>query len=112
MFLLDEAAQFCSETSNIWRLIGIIINISKIVIPIIIIILATLDLGKAVMAGDDKEIKEAQKMLIKRIIYGVVIFFVTTLVQAVFNLVGGNESNDSSICWTCATKPEACPRKD
>ena len=112
MFLLDEAAQFCSETSNIWRLIGIIINISKIVIPIIIIILATLDLGKAVMAGDDKEIKEAQKMLIKRIIYGVVIFFVTTLVQAVFNLVGGNENNDSSICWTCATKPETCPRKD
>ena len=64
------------------------------------------------MAGDDKEIKEAQKMLVKRIIYGVVIFFVVTVVQAVFNLVGGNENNNSSICWTCATKPEACPKKD
>lgn len=112
MFLLDEAAQFCSDTANIWRLIGIVINIFKIVIPIIIVLLAILDLGKAVMAGDDKEIKEAQKMLIKRIIYGVVIFFVVTVVQAVFNLVGGNESNDSSICWTCATKPETCPKKD
>ena len=50
-----------------------------------------------VMAGEDKEIKAAQKMLIKRLIYGVVIFFVVTLVQAAFGLVGKNFDNDEYV---------------
>ena len=106
MLLLD-AAEFCNSTAKIWKLVGDVINIFKIVIPIIIVLLAIMDLGKAVMAGEEKEIKEAQKMLIKRIIYGVVIFFVVTVVQGVFGLVG--ENVDSSVCWTCATSPSKCP---
>lgn len=101
-----QVLDFCADSANIWQLVGNVINIIKIVIPIIIVILAMLDLGKAVMAGEEKEIKEAQKMLVKRLIYGVVIFFVVTLVQVVFNLVGSSSADyDSSICWTCATRP-------
>ena len=99
MYLLD----FCSDSATVWQLIGNVINIFKIVIPIIIVLLAMVDLGKAVMAGEEKEIKTAQKMLIKRLVYGVVIFFVVTLVQTVFGLVG--ENNTDKICWQCATKP-------
>ena len=66
---------FCQDSAEIWKLIGQVINIFKIVIPIIIVLLAMVDLGKAVMAGEEKEIKTAQKMLIKRLVYGVVIFF-------------------------------------
>src|SRR5574344_376996 len=103
MFVLET---FCQSSAEIWLLVVNLVNIIKIVIPIIIVILAMLDLGKAVMAGEEKEIKEAQKMLIKRLIYGVIIFFVVTLVQVVFNLVGQNlGSDDSKICWTCATRP-------
>ena len=47
---------FCESSAEIWQLVGKIINIIKIVIPIIIVILAMLDLGKAVMAGEEKEI--------------------------------------------------------
>ena len=45
---------FCESSAEIWQLVGKIINIIKIVIPIIIVILAMLDLGKAVMAGEEK----------------------------------------------------------
>ena len=101
-------SSFCENTASIWYLVGTVINIFKIVIPLIIVLLAILDLGKAVMAGDDKEIKEAQKMLIKRIIYGVVIFFVVTLVQGVFSLVSNQFSKDKEqICWICATNPSS-----
>lgn len=106
MFLLDNVSTFCSETAPIWYIVGVVINIFKIIIPIVIVLLAILDLGKAVMAGDDKEIKEAQKMLIKRIIYGVVIFFVVTVVQAIFSLVSQNFiDNKDQACWACATQP-------
>ncbi len=103
-----DASSFCSDTAQLWKLVGTLINIIKIVIPVIIIVLAMLDLGKAVMAGEEKEIQAAQKMLIKRLIYGVVIFFVVTIVQTIFNLIGagpGSESADSAICWECATRP-------
>lgn len=106
MFL--QILDFCADTQDIWILVGKFINIMKIVIPIIIVILAILDLGKAVMAGEDKEIKEAQGMLIKRLIYGVVIFFVITIIQAVFNLVETDSA--SSQCWKCATNPNSCTK--
>ena len=110
MFLLDTATTFCNKSWEIWQLVGNVVNIFKIVIPIIIVLLAMVDLGKAVMAGEEKEIKAAQKMLIKRLIYGVVIFFIVTLVQTVFGLVGSNTTN--SVCWDCATKPngEVCKK--
>ena len=103
MFLLG----FCQDSVVVWTLIGQVVNLFKIVIPIIIVLLAMVDLGKAVMAGEEKEIKTAQKMLIKRLIYGVVIFFVVTLVQTVFGLVGGNAKGEDALCWTCATNPKA-----
>lgn len=107
MFMLEMG--FCESSAEIWLLVGKLINIIKIVIPIIIIILAMLDLGKAVMAGEEKEIKEAQKMLLKRLIYGVLIFFVVTIVQVVFNLIGRNVTDDDAqICWTCATNTKEC----
>ena len=96
---------FCADTASVWQLVGNVIYIIRIVIPVIIILLGTIDLGKAVMAGEDKKIKEAQKMLLMRLIYGVAIFFVTTIVQVVFGLVAGAEgtADDSSICWSCVS---------
>lgn len=95
---------FCADSAQIWQIVGNLINIIKIVIPIIIVLLAMFDLGKAVMAGEEKEIQAAQKMLIKRLVYGVVIFFVVTIVQIIFSLVGKDVARDQA-CWICATRP-------
>lgn len=111
MNILD-LSNFCSTSAKIWQIIGYVINIFKIAIPILIVLMAMVDLGKAVMAGKEDEIKNAQKMLIKRLIYGIVIFFVVTLVQSIFGIViTDNDSeaklDDSNICWLCATNPGA-----
>lgn len=83
-----------------------IIPLIQIGIPIILILLGMLDLGKAVMASKEDEIKSAQKLLIKRCIYAVAIFFVVLIVQLVFGLL--SSTGDSSIegnsmnwydCW-------------
>lgn len=109
MFILD----FCSETKPIWGFVGQIVNILKIAIPIIIILLGTLDLGKAVLAGKEDDIKKAQGMLIKRLIYGVAIFFVATIVQFVFGLVGQDVSGGSGKqCFKCISKPSSCPASE
>ena len=98
--------EFCAQTAGIWRVIGEIIYIIKIAIPILIVLLGSLDLGKAVIAGEDKKIKEAQKSFIMRLIYGIAVYFVFTIVRVIFGLLDVNiQSGDNKICWDCASKP-------
>lgn len=85
----------CSTILPLVRLIrNGIIPLIQVGIPIILIILGMLDLGKAVMASKEDEIKNAQKMLIKRAIYAVAIFFVVFIVQLVFGLLSSTEDKD------------------
>lgn len=85
--------------------------IIQIIIPIILIIFGVIDLGKAVIASDEKEIKAAQSRLIKRCIYAAAIFFVVTLVSLVMDIVSTgigdseeNKANSWSACWEAAKK--------
>ncbi len=80
--------------------------IIQIGIPILLIVMGTIDLGKAVISSDEKEIKGAQSKLIKRCIYAIVIFFMVTLVTILMSLVGvskdDNVSEDQATSWsTC-----------
>lgn len=97
-----NAQDFCYQTRKIWSFVGQIIKVLQIVIPVIIILLGTIDLGKAVMAGDDKKVKEAQKMLLMRIIYGVAIFFVITIVRVIFGML--DNADTGSICFNCISE--------
>lgn len=95
---------FCTDTIVIWRGIGEIIHVIRLVIPVIIVIFGTFDLGRSVIAGEDKEIKKSQKMFIKRLVYGVLIFFLPMLIKAVFSLFDENYLNsESKVCYECAT---------
>lgn len=81
--------------------------IIQIGIPILLILMGSIDLGKAVMSSDDKEIKGATGKLIKRVIYAVAIFFVVTIVTLVMNLftnVDDDMGNTTgwAACWKAA----------
>lgn len=99
MLFLDT----CDNLAPLIRLIkNGIIPLIQIGIPIILIILGMLDLGKAVMASKEDEIKNAQKMLIKRCIYAIAIFFVVLIVQVVFGLLsstGDEQISSTSTSW-------------
>lgn len=82
--------------------------IIQVGIPIVLIVLGTIDLGKAVIASDEKEVKAAQGRLIKRCLYAIAIFFMVTLVTIVMGLLSNaNDSNVSGYnswksCWKAA----------
>ncbi len=76
----------------------------QIGIPIILILMGTLDLGKAVLSNDDKEIKGATSKLIKRAIAAVAVFFVFTIVSVVMGWLSNTGSSDVKesdwkACW-------------
>ena len=82
-----------------------ILPIFRVIIPIALILFGTVDLGKAVIASDEKEVKAAQSRLIKRFIYAALIFFVPMLVGVVMNVVSvGGEGDTASWenCWRAA----------
>lgn len=105
--LADEAAVqtteiACKSGSDIVKTIAIvrlIMNAICIIVPIVMIVLGTFDLFKAVTAGKDEDIKKKQQTLIKRIIAGIIIFLVPTIVSVLMNLIGVNNWRE---CWNNA----------
>lgn len=86
-------------SSQLPSLIHLIIEGIKFGVLVILVIVGMIDLGKAVMAQKDDEIKKAEQTLIKRIIAGALVFFVVMIVQTVFGLIAGDEEN--SGIWDC-----------
>lgn len=81
-------------------LVSYAVLIIKIAIPIILIIFGMLDLGKAVMASKEDEIKKGQQTFIKRLIAAVLVFFVIQIVQIVVKFVSSNDTSISN-CFNC-----------
>lgn len=60
----------------------------RVVTPVLLVVLITKDMVQAVMAGEEKQIKEAQSNAVKRIIVGIIIMFVPTIVNLILDLMG------------------------
>lgn len=95
----------CGDTKGIPNglpgLIRALINIIKIGVPILMILMGSIDFGKAVI-GDEKELSRATKKFTTRCLGGVGVYFIVFLVQLLLKLVGS--SSDGMIeCITCFT---------
>lgn len=111
MLTMAAVDMFCAKTSDVWQFIGYIFLVFKIVIPLLLLILGMVDLGKAVVASDDKAIKGATKTLMNRAIAAVIIFFVPTLVGFIFSIVAGfnDVAAQYEVCKACIVSPTKAP---
>lgn len=105
---------FCTDAGSILHFLSTVFFIFKIVIPILLIVWGSLDLGKAVVAQKEDEIKSATQTLVKRAIAGIVIFFIPTIVGLIFGLLGefqsGELKTEYEICASCIKNPDDCPK--
>ena len=114
IFQIGKVGDVDNKCGGLAPIVKIIKNgvmpIVQIGIPILLIVFGVIDLGKAVISSDEKEVKAAQSRLIKRCIYAVAVFFITTLVSLIMNLVAigadKEEANASSWakCWNSISK--------
>lgn len=100
-FLAEATTCGNDDLQNVLALVRQAVKYLQILIPIGLILMGTIDMGKAVIAGDEKKIKEAQKPFTKRLISAVIVFLIPFIVNLVINLVaeGGNEW---ASCWNQA----------
>lgn len=64
----------------------------------LLIIFGMLDLGKAVMAQKEDEIKKGQQTFIKRLLAAAIVFFVIAIVQLLFNVISPDDSTSIMSC--------------
>lgn len=83
-----------------------IFPIVQVVIPIILIVLCTFDLGRAVIGSDDKENKKILKRIVRRLVFAILIFFIVTVINLIFTMVGNITENEALIRWSqCWNNP-------
>lgn len=109
MYEDGDLSEICSDekVQNTLKFLGRLLIVAKIIVPLLLIIFGTIDFGKAIAASKEDSLGKAGKMLIVRIIIGIVIFLVPTIVNFVFELVGhGNTSYNE--CRICIFEPKLC----
>lgn len=92
----SEAIQMCCDAQIFLRIIKLIIRLIQWSVPLIIIVLGTIDMIKVVATGDEKVANDVKSTFIKRLIYAVAIFLVPFFVRLVLNLVNDNLIHDGS----------------
>lgn len=90
---------------KIWRFIGILIDIARIAVPIILVVMGSLDFAKAVIASKEDDIKKSQGLFVKRLIAGVIVFFIPYVVRILLTLL----EVSTSPCLECVINVSNCP---
>ena len=93
----------CGGLGPIVKVLKGVISIITIVVPIALLVMGVVDLAKAVLASDEKEIKAATTKLVKRAIAAVAVFFAATLVNVLMGVVGNENWKN---CWNNPEKDE------
>ena len=75
------------EESVAW-LLQQVLNYVKILGPILVVILSSIDFAKSIIASDDENMKKAEKKLVVRLILAVALFLIPTLVSVLLNVFG------------------------
>jgi len=97
----------CNEYEPIIGITKGILGMIQFAIPILLIIMGTLDLGKAVISSDEKEMKSSTSKLMKRALAAIAVFLVSAMVNLIMNMVSSNTEDTPgaegvhsfSTCW-------------
>lgn len=98
------------ELVTLIKMVKLALGIIQIVVPILLIVMGSLDLAKAVATQDDKVMKSTMATLAKRVVFAVAVFLVVVIVQLVMNMVSTNVQNSGSdtglgtftSCWNAS----------
>lgn len=101
--IISGSGDFCQKLRPVWTIFGYIIFAIQIIVPLLLIISGMITMAKAVMEKDEKEIKKAQNLLVKKLIAAVIAFLVIAVVKLVVGLLSDGQGWQD--CAECALKP-------
>ena len=90
----------CSEIAadpNLTNVIQTIYNAIRIAVPVILIIVGMVEMGKAIASQKEDEIKKAQSSLIKKAVAAVLVFLMLSLVKILVGVAGGTDEEKGCL---------------
>ena len=75
------------------ELTSYVMTLIQIAIPIVLVIMGSIDLFKGITAGKEDEMKKGQQMFIKRLVVAVLIFFAVVIVKFLISVVADSTDN-------------------
>ena len=105
MYLLECSANL----KPVLAIVGWVVFGLQMAIPIALIVLGMIDMGKAVIASKEDEIKKAKKAFGQRFLYAVAVFLVVWAVRTIMSFVPSLFGDDAlnttewNDCWACIT---------
>ena len=96
-----------SKSLKVFQVIGYFLLIAKIIAPIILIILGSITFAKAALSNDEKATMDAAVMFGKKVLIGLIIFFVPTVLDFGLSLVSGVSDTMQKFenCTACIFSP-------
>ena len=88
-------------------IVSTVVNIIKIGVPVILIVLGMIDMGKAVASQKEEDIKKGQKVLLSRCIAAGIVFFVVAIVQLLVSVITNADGSTGSV-WDCVCDFVGC----
>ena len=87
--------------AKIPELVSFAIILIQIAVPVILVVMGSIDLFKGISAQKDDEIKKGQQMFIKRLLIAALIFFVIVIAKFLISIVADNSSTNIIDCVDC-----------
>ena len=75
------------ESSVAW-LLQYVFNVIKVVGPLLVVILSSIDFAKVIVKSDDDEMAKARKKLITRLVLAAALFFIPTITMVLLEVFG------------------------
>jgi hypothetical protein len=82
-----------------------VIRVLQIAVPFALVIWGSLDWFKALIAGDEKEMKMKRKPFISRLVAAIVILVLPWIVELIAKQIAGTDK--TTKFWTCFDQSEA-----
>ena len=83
------------------ELTNFFVIIVQVIVPVILVIMGSIDLIKGLTSQKEDEIKKGQQIFIKRLIIGGIIFFVIVIAKFLVSLIAEGSSNNIANCIDC-----------
>lgn len=102
---LAVSVDVCGSDQLSWiiSVFRVVIRIISIAAPFALIIFGSLDFFKAIIAGDEKEMKQKRKPFIGRLVAAIIILLLPTIVNLVMKVVAQRSQSDFVKCWNNAS---------
>ena len=104
--MMNDMMQMCCNMKPFLNILRIVIRLLQFSVPLILVFLGTIDMYKAITAGDDKAAKTSLNTFMKRLVYGILVFLAPFLVRLVLNAINNNILQGSEVdsmnwlrCW-------------